>query len=73
MTAAGAAFMAGLAVDFWTSFDDIKKARESEKIFKPEMPEAQKEKLYAGWMNCINTLKVWGEGTQEIRKKYGDD
>jgi glycerol kinase len=71
-TAAGAAFMAGLGVGFWNGFEDIKKARKSEKIFKPEMSEKEKEKLYAGWKNCINALKVWGKGTQEIRKEFGD-
>lgn len=71
-TAAGAAYMAGLGVGFWGGFDDIKKARKSERIFKPEMSEHDREKLYAGWKNCINALKIWGQGTQDIRKKFGD-
>lgn len=51
-TAMGAAFLAGLSSQFWT-LEEIKKIRACEKIFEPQMPNAQKEQLYDGWKKAV--------------------
>lgn len=48
-TALGAAFLAGLAVGFWESKDDIAKNWKLEEKFDPKMDEGEREKLYRGW------------------------
>ncbi len=48
-TALGAAYLAGLAVDFWDNKDDIEDRWQLDKEFLPEMEEDQREKLYKGW------------------------
>ncbi len=51
-TALGAAFLAGLAVGFWESKDDIAKNWKLEEKFDPKMDEGEREKLYRGWKSC---------------------
>ncbi|MDD2414694.1 MAG: glycerol kinase GlpK [Eubacteriaceae bacterium] len=66
-TAAGGAYMAGLSIGFWKDYDDIKKTRKAEKVFKPEMSEAEREALYAGWSNCVKSLEYWGDGAKKMK------
>lgn len=65
-TAAGAAYLAGLSVGYWKDEDDILHNRKVDKVFSPIMEPKQREKLYAGWKNCVKALMVWSEGAKEI-------
>lgn len=56
-TASGAAFLAGLAVGFWSSPDEIAGVRRRERLFEPQMPEAQREELYAGWRRAVARVR----------------
>jgi glycerol kinase len=51
-TALGAAYLAGLAVGFWT-MDDIKAMWTSEKSFHPSMDEDTRSYLYEGWKKAV--------------------
>lgn len=51
-TALGAAYLAGLAVGFWT-MDDIKTMWTSEKSFHPSMDEDTRSYLYDGWKKAV--------------------
>ena len=51
-TALGAALMAGRAVGFWTDAE-ITDIRAIDKTFYPDMPDAKREKLYAGWQDAL--------------------
>ncbi len=51
-TALGAAYLAGLAVGFWT-IEDIKKMWKSEKNFVPSMDENKRSYLYEGWKKAV--------------------
>lgn len=57
-TALGAAFLAGLAVKFW-SIDEIIEQREIEKTFHPLMNDDKRNKLYAGWKKAIEKAMNW--------------
>lgn len=57
-TALGVAFLAGLAVNFWT-IDEIIERREIEKTFKPLMKEDKREKLYSGWLKAVEKAMNW--------------
>ena len=48
-TALGAAYLAGLAVGFWASREDIVRHWAIDRRFEPAMPEERREALYAGW------------------------
>lgn len=65
-TAAGAAYLAGLSVGYWKDEADILANRKVDRIFSPKMSPEQREKLYAGWRNCIKSLMVWSEGAKKI-------
>lgn len=59
-TALGAAYLAGLAVGFW-SMEDISKKWQLERDFHPEMPEAKRDKLYQGWQKAVKRTMNWSE------------
>ena len=58
-TALGAAYLAGLAVGFWTTKEEIENIREIAKVFEPEMPREQRDKLYDGWKRAVERAKDW--------------
>ena len=60
-TALGAAYLAGLAVGFWTSRDEIENIREVAKVFEPQMPKEERDKLYAGWKRAVERAKAWAD------------
>ncbi|RAZ67242.1 glycerol kinase GlpK [Planococcus maitriensis] len=52
-TALGAAYLAGLAVGFWESKEEIAKQWQIDKTFTSDMPAEQSEKLYDGWKQAV--------------------
>ena len=60
-TALGAAYLAGLAVGFWSSLDDVRASWETEKVFMPEMSEERRSNLLTGWRHAVKTALDWTE------------
>ena len=58
-TALGAAYLAGLAVGFWESKDDIANRWKLEEEFEPKMEEEQRTKLYKGWKKAVEATQVF--------------
>ncbi len=58
-TALGAAYLAGLAVDFWTSKEEIAKNWAVDRTFKNEIPQVKREELYNGWKRAVDRAKEW--------------
>ena len=58
-TALGAAYLAGLAVGYWKSMDDVAANWALDREFRPVMPKAQGEKLYAGWTRAVGRSLDW--------------
>lgn len=58
-TALGAAFLAGLAVGFWKSTDDIPADIDTE--FNPAMAADTRDVLYKGWKKAVSRSKQWEE------------
>jgi glycerol kinase len=52
-TALGAAYLAGLAVGFWESREQIAQQWQVERSFEPRMLADERERLYAGWKRAI--------------------
>jgi len=58
-TAAGAAYLAGLAVGFWKDQEEIVQKRTVDRMFKPHMDEARREDLYKGWKRAMKATLSW--------------
>jgi glycerol kinase len=58
-TALGAAYLAGLAVDFWKDKTEISEKWRVGKMFYPKMSERKKQELYAGWAKAVERAKGW--------------
>ncbi len=53
-TALGAAYLAGLAVGFWTDRSEITAHWNLDRPFEPKMEQQKREDLYAGWQKAVN-------------------
>lgn len=60
-TALGAAYLAGLAVNFWSGVDEIRKQWQVDRAFHPEKDEAETASLVKGWHRAVKAAKVWSE------------
>lgn len=60
-TALGAAYLAGLAVGFWESKEEIKGKWILDQEFVPNMEEKEKEKKYRGWKKAVSRAREWEE------------
>jgi len=58
-TARGAAYLAGLAVGFWQSKEEIATNWQVERKFVPEMEASQRQELYAGWKRAVGRSRNW--------------
>ena len=55
-TALGAAYLAGLAIGFWPSLDEIKAQWQVERTFDPSGDEAKVTSKINGWHNAVNRV-----------------
>ena len=60
-TAFGAAFLAGLAAGVWDDISDIYKLRLSDRIFEPEMDEAQAREYHSQWRRALERAARWSQ------------
>ena len=58
-TSLGAAFLAGLAVDYWKNTDELKHIFKIGQAFEPKMHEAERNKLYSGWQRAIKATQAF--------------
>lgn len=63
-TALGAAFLAGLAVDFWSDQDELRKLSKIGDEFQPQMPAAKAEQIYAGWKQAIRAAQYFSHNKE---------
>ncbi len=60
-TALGAAYAAGLAVNFWKDYDELRANWGKDKEWKPTMGTKLRESLYAGWKKAVTRTFDWVE------------
>ena len=58
-TALGAAYLCGLALGVYSSLDEIKRNRATDKIFYPEKDESWREKNLADWKKAVGRCLGW--------------
>jgi glycerol kinase len=58
-TALGAAYLAGLAVGYWKDKQEIADSWKLDRSFQPQMPEADRKELYAGWQKAVRAAMAF--------------
>lgn len=60
-TALGAAYLAGLAVGYWESVGELQKQWSVDRVFSPEMPKNEADKLVHNWNKAVGRTTKWTE------------
>ena len=55
-TVMGAAYLAGLKVDFFNNFRDIEDLWKSDRVFIPNMDDEERNSMYMSWKKTVNNL-----------------
>jgi glycerol kinase len=58
-TALGAAYLAGLAVGYWSGPDDVRRNWALDREFTPAMDEHGRNRLYRGWQRAVGRALDW--------------
>ena len=58
-TAAGAAYLAGLATGFWSGTEEIARQWQPDRSFTPDMPADRRGEMLKGWQRAIRAAKAW--------------
>jgi glycerol kinase len=58
-TALGAAYLAGLAVGYWTSTADVAKNWVLDREFQPAMPAAERDRRHKQWTKAVERALDW--------------
>ena len=60
-TAMGAAYLAGLAVGYWGSKEDVIKNWAIDRTFEPSIPEEERVKKIRGWNKAVKYAYGWAK------------
>lgn len=58
-TALGAAYLAGLAIGFWKSKEEIANLKPNSKTYLPHMSETQRQQLYQQWKKAVQATMMF--------------
>lgn len=60
-TAAGAAYLAGIAVGFFESREELKRLCTDGKLFEPQMSDGERNKRLDGWRRAVSACRAFSE------------
>ena len=60
-TAMGAAYLAGLAVGYWTNKEDVIKNWAIDRTFEPAISEADRAERCKGWSKAVKCSYGWAK------------
>lgn len=60
-TAMGAAYLAGLAVNFWSSTEEIGKLRRGDTLFEPKADRQEMEQRHMRWQDAVKRAGGWNK------------
>lgn len=63
-TALGAAYLAGLAVDYY-AYDQLVNNRQPDRLFVPNMLIEERERRYKGWQRAVQRTMGWAKNDEE--------
>ena len=58
-TAMGAAYLAGLAVGYWSDVESIGRQWEMERVFDPKMDPAERKRVRSVWHRALDRARDW--------------
>lgn len=64
-TAMGAAYLAGLAVGYWTSKEDVIKNQQLDRVFSPNMDPQERTAKRKGWNKAVKYAYGWAKDEPE--------
>jgi glycerol kinase len=60
-TALGAAYLAGLAVNYWSDIKDVMQQWQMDRTFSPKIKAGETDSLIKGWHRAVNASKAWAD------------
>lgn len=63
-TALGAAYLAGLAVNYWSNINEIKQQWQMDRTFSPQIAENETHSLIKGWHRAVNAAIAWADDSK---------
>ena len=60
-TALGAAYLAGLAVGYWSGLDEIRSVKSEDTVFTPTTDRTRPEALISQWRRAVERAKSWNK------------
>ncbi|MGR5286456.1 glycerol kinase GlpK [Vibrio maritimus] len=64
VTALGAAYLAGIAVGFWSGLEEVSGKAEIDRTFIPSGDAEKRDTRYSGWKRAVQGVLSWSEFTQ---------
>ncbi|MBO5098284.1 MAG: glycerol kinase GlpK [Agathobacter sp.] len=64
-TAMGAAYLAGLAVGYWSSKEDVVKNQQLDRVFTPNMDAEDRKEKRRGWNKAVKYAYGWAKMEEE--------
>ena len=61
-TALGAAYLAGLAVGYWSGVEELQAQWVRDRTFEPEWSAARRDRAYATWQRAVQRAMGWATG-----------
>ena len=61
VTALRAAYLAGLAVGYWDSIDELQNKAVLDRTFEPHDDEEKRNRRYKGWKRAVKCAQTWSE------------
>ena len=62
-TALGAAYLAGLAVGYWSDIGELQSQWQLDRRFSPAMQQDDVKQCIAGWQRAVTAAKAWADAT----------
>jgi glycerol kinase len=63
-TALGAAYLAGLAVKYWSNINEVRKQWQIDRTFSPHIEESETISLIKGWHRAVKAAKAWADDSE---------
>ena len=59
VTALGAAYLAGIGIDYWDGLDNLKNLERKKNIFIPRMTRTKRRTLFENWKRAVERASNW--------------
>jgi glycerol kinase len=63
-TALGAAYLAGLAVNYWSDIKEVRQQWQMDRTFSPQIEAGDTHSLIKGWHRAVNASKAWADDSE---------